>query len=58
MKEEEVDVDIAAVDEEIASDEKLRNGGPDEDSLWAEDEPDEDMKGWKMKVLMDDEGDP
>ncbi|KAI0643665.1 WD40 repeat-like protein [Trametes meyenii] len=60
MLEEEKDVDIegGAVDvDESAVVEHLRQhtGENDDDVLWALDEPDDDVRGWKMKVLVEDE---
>jgi COMPASS component SWD1 len=32
-----------------------RVNGDEEDIAWADDEPDEDVRGWKMKIVMEDE---
>lgn len=57
MLEEEEDVDIeGGVEEVVSPADKLRqNGENDEDALWAMEEPDDDTKTWKMKVLTEDE---
>ena len=57
MLEEEEDVDIESGVEEVnGTDDHMRlNGENDEDTLWALEEPDDDMKGWRMKVIMEDE---
>lgn len=58
MKEEEQEVDIAGVDGGGAQPNGVRiNGEHDEDILWADEEPDEDMEGWKMKILIEDDQD-
>ncbi len=57
MLEEEEDVDIEGGVEEVdrPADQSRQNGENDEDTLWALEEPDDDMKSWKMKVLTEDE---
>ncbi|OSD04175.1 WD40 repeat-like protein [Trametes coccinea BRFM310] len=60
MLEEEEDVDIEDAPVDVAPDtsEKSRlHGETDEEVLWAMEEPDDDVKGWKMKVLVEDEQD-
>lgn len=32
-------------------------GMDDEDVAWADDEPDDDLPGWRLKVIMEDEND-
>ena len=55
MKQEEEEVDIeSGGDVDMGLHVRL-NGARDEDTLWAEDEPDEDEKSWKMKLIMEDE---
>ncbi|EJF63084.1 COMPASS complex protein [Dichomitus squalens] len=57
MLEEEEDVDIESGVEEVngTADHTRQNGENDEDILWALEEPDDDMKGWELKVIMDEE---
>ena len=31
------------------------SGEDDEDIAWADDEPDDDLAGWKLKIIMEDE---
>ncbi|CDO74160.1 hypothetical protein BN946_scf185043.g211 [Trametes cinnabarina] len=60
MLEEEEDVDIegAVIDVAAPAADQLRQSSEnDEDVLWALEEPDDDVKGWKMKVLVEDEQD-
>ncbi|KAH9853954.1 COMPASS complex protein [Lenzites betulinus] len=61
MLEEEEDVDIegGATDVADSAADHIRQptGENDEDTIWALDEPDDDLEGWKMKVLVDDEQD-
>lgn len=33
------------------------NSEVDEDALWADEEPDDDILGWKMKVIVSPDGD-
>ena len=60
MKGEEEDVDISG------SPEAETNGVPepsrwvsedDEDVVWANEEPDDDVRGWKLKILIEDDMD-
>jgi COMPASS component SWD1 len=56
MKQEEEEVDILTgrdAEEEIV--EHPRVNGDEEDFAWADDEPDEDGRGWTMKIMMEDE---
>lgn len=58
MLEEEEDVDIETFSDDGAlrpSEVPRLNGECDEDALWALDDPDDDNKGWNMKVLILDE---
>ncbi|PIL36651.1 hypothetical protein GSI_00340 [Ganoderma sinense ZZ0214-1] len=57
MLEEEEDVDIEGGVEEVdgPAEQSRQNGENDEDILWALEEPDDDMKTWKLKVLTEDE---
>jgi len=58
MKQEEEEVDILAgrdAAEEIV--EHPRVNGDEEDFTWADDESDEDVRGWTMKIMMEDEMD-
>jgi COMPASS component SWD1 len=58
MKQEEEEVDILAgkdAEEEIID--HPRVSGDEDDFAWADDEPDEDMRGWQMKIMMEDEPD-
>ncbi|KAI0352730.1 WD40 repeat-like protein [Trametes cingulata] len=60
MLEEEEDVDIeggTADAADVAADHLRQPSENDEDTLWALDEPDDDVRGWKMKVLLEDEQD-
>ena len=56
MKQEEEEVDILTgkdAEEEVV--EHSRVNGDEEDIAWADDEPDEDVRDWKMKIVMEDE---
>jgi COMPASS component SWD1 len=56
MKQEEEEVDILTgrdAGEEIA--EHPRINGDEEDFGWADDEADEDVRGWTMKIMTEDE---
>jgi COMPASS component SWD1 len=56
MKQEEEEVDILDgkdAEEEIVD--HPRVNGDEGDFAWADDEPDEDIRGWKMKIVMEDE---
>ena len=58
MKQEEEEVDILAgrdAAEEIV--EHPRVNGDEEDFAWADDESDEDVRDWTMKIMMEDEMD-
>ncbi|KAI0317746.1 quinon protein alcohol dehydrogenase-like superfamily [Amylostereum chailletii] len=56
MKQEEEEVDVeSGVDVDGESEGGRVNGEQDEDLTWAEDEPDEDGRGWKMKLVMEDD---
>jgi hypothetical protein len=62
MKAEEEDVDIESIDSATLPLPTRRlshgvNGGSDEDIMWADEEADEDVVGWKMKLSMDTEAD-
>ncbi|TFY80416.1 hypothetical protein EWM64_g3606 [Hericium alpestre] len=56
QEEEEVDIE-SGVDDGAQGIDAMRVDGNGEDIAWAESEPDEDMQGWKLKVLMEDESD-
>lgn len=60
MKEEDAVVDIDGENDagkDVSEEGKRQNEPKDDDVLWAEDDPDEDDPGWKMKVLVvDDDG--
>jgi COMPASS component SWD1 len=56
MKQEEEVVDILGgkdAGEEIVD--HPRGNGDEDDFSWADDEPDEDIRGWRMKIVMEDE---
>ena len=56
MKQEEEEVDILSgneVGEEIVD--YPRVNGDEDEFTWADDEPDEDIRGWRMKIVMEDE---
>lgn len=56
MKQEEEEVDIlTGKDAEEGIVEHPRVNGDEEDFAWADDEPDEDVRGWTMKIMMEDE---
>ncbi|TFK74390.1 COMPASS complex protein [Pluteus cervinus] len=59
MKAEEREVDVETVEAEVPPQRIIQNhnGIEDEDLAWAEEEPDDDTAGWKMKLVMDDETD-
>jgi COMPASS component SWD1 len=51
-------VDVDGVDDEEESQEHVvMDGENDEDTVWAEEDPDEDVRGWKMKIVMEEEAD-
>ncbi|KAI0662892.1 WD40 repeat-like protein [Cubamyces menziesii] len=57
-EEEAVDIEDGVVDNAIsAADQSRQLSENDEDALWALEEPDDDVQGWKMKVLLEDEQD-
>jgi hypothetical protein len=49
-----VDIDGFA---DVATTANFGTGEIDEDGRWADEEPDEDREGWKMKVWIEDDGD-
>ena len=51
-QEEEVDIETG-VDIDTNLDAR-QNGEVDEESAWAEDEPDDDVAEWKMKLIMEE----
>jgi COMPASS component SWD1 len=60
MKAEEENVDIESIDSPTLPLPTQRlshgvNGGSDEDMMWADEEADEDVVGWKMKLRMEDD---
>jgi COMPASS component SWD1 len=55
MKQEEEEVDILTGNDAEEVVENPRVNGDEEDVAWADDEPDEDVRGWKMKIVMEDE---
>ncbi|KAI0751218.1 WD40 repeat-like protein [Daedaleopsis nitida] len=58
MLEEEEDVDIEGMIPALldgAGDHPRQNGENDEDTLWALDNPDDDIKGWKLEILIEDD---
>jgi COMPASS component SWD1 len=58
MKQEEEEVDIlAGKDAEEETVDHPRVNGDEDDFAWADDEPDEDTREWKMKIMMEDETD-
>lgn len=55
MKQEEEEADILTGRDAEEVVEQPRVNGDEEDITWADDEPDEDVRGWKMKIVMEDE---
>ena len=57
MLEEEEDVDIEKIEENVngSADRYRQHVENDEDLAWAMDDPDDDVKGWKLKVLIEEE---
>lgn len=56
MLQEEDDVDVYGMDPDPRHDSYAgANAGGDEDFAWADDEPDDDVGGWKMKLVVEDE---
>lgn len=54
-KAEEEEVDVLGIEEEKVGDYWKWNAEDDEDIAWADDEPDDDLPGWKFKILMEEE---
>lgn len=52
---EEQEVDILSIEVEKRGDYWAWNADEDEDIAWADDEPDDDLAGWKLKIIMEDE---
>lgn len=52
---EEEEVDITGIEQEKKGDYWKWNADDDEDIAWADEEPDDDMAGWKFKILMEEE---
>ena len=48
-------MDIAGIEVEKKGDYWKWNADDDEDIAWADDEPDDDLPGWKFKILMEEE---
>lgn len=58
MREEEEDVDIeTGIELNVAPPQRINGDVHDEDLLWAQDEPDEDNPGWKLRLIMEDDDD-
>jgi len=55
MKQEEEEVDVLNGKDAEEVVEHPRVNGDEEDIAWADDDPDEDVRGWKMKIVMEDE---
>jgi hypothetical protein len=59
MLQEEADVDIHSVDPQPQHDFQFPqaggNGELDEDSAWADEEPDDDVGNWRMRTVMEDD---
>ena len=55
QKEEEEEVDVQSVEVEKRGDYWKWNAADDEDIAWADDDPDDDIAGWKLKILMEEE---
>ena len=59
MKQEEEEVDVETgmdVGGESVDEHVRMNGEQDDDTAWADEEADGDKPGWKMKIVMEDEG--
>ena len=59
MKQEEEEVDVETgmdVGGESVDEHVRMNGEQDDDAAWADEEADGDKPGWKMKMVMEDEG--
>lgn len=50
-------MDIDGFDDDPVGREKAEMGEEDEETQWAEDVPDDDVGGWKLKVWMEDDDD-
>ena len=58
MREEEEDVDIeTGIELQVEPSPRVYGDVYDEDLLWAEDEPDEDNPGWKLRLIMESDDD-
>jgi COMPASS component SWD1 len=56
QEEEEVDIDGIVEDAPRRQTQPLGwNGDHDEDILWADDEPDDDIRDWKMRIVMEED---
>jgi COMPASS component SWD1 len=56
MKEEEEEVDVITITENVSERQPQAggwNGDHDEDILWADEEPDDDVQEWSMKTVME-----
>lgn len=57
-KAEDEDVDVDAIEDgAVVVDHAPLMGEDDDDAVWADGDPDEDVKGWKMKIVMEDDAD-
>ncbi|EIN10220.1 WD40 repeat-like protein, partial [Punctularia strigosozonata HHB-11173 SS5] len=54
---EEFEVDIDGMNEEQVQEHTVLDGDNEEDSAWAEEDADDDVRGWKMKTVMEEETD-
>lgn len=60
MKEEEEDVDIHGSPENETNgmlDPSRWSNEDDEDTAWAIEEPDDDVRGWRLKILIENDMD-
>ena len=60
MKQEEEDVDIHGSPDSGANgalDSPRWMNEEDEDIMWANEEPDDDMRGWRLKILIENDMD-
>lgn len=56
QKAEEEEIDITGIEEEEKRGDYWKwNADDDDDIAWADDEPDDDLPGWKFKILMEEE---
>lgn len=57
MKQEEEEVDVEEIqDEDANSKQTLQHFGEnDEEACWADEDPDDDMRGWKMKLVIEED---